>query len=63
MKTLKLALIAAMSVASISAQAAVAAELPAEGAKASDCYYEFSVITADAIYDFYTCYSNGDGSY
>jgi hypothetical protein len=64
MKSLKLALIAACVLASTSASAAVR-EAPQQSSapKASTCFYEYSIITADAIYDVYTCYSTGDGNY
>ena len=63
MKPLKLALIALCAVASTAASASVT-QVPAgaKPAKVSTCYYEYSVITGDAIYDVYTCYGNGDGT-
>lgn len=63
MKPLKPALIALCAVASTAA-AASATQVPAgaKPAKVSTCYHEYSIITADAIYDVYTSYGNGDGT-
>jgi hypothetical protein len=61
---MKLAIALACAFASTAATAGVV-EKSSKGAAAevSTCYYQYSILTADAIYDVYTCYSNGDGSY
>jgi hypothetical protein len=64
MKMLKMAFVAACALASTTAGASVVQAQPNGAAsQVNTCYYEFSILTPDAIYDVYTCYSNGDGSY
>lgn len=63
MRMLKIAFVAACALASASATAGVVPNQPASASKVSTCYYRYSVITPDAIYDVYECYSNGDGTY
>ncbi|AXJ94890.1 MULTISPECIES: hypothetical protein [unclassified Sphingomonas] len=64
MKMIKIAFLAACVTAAASAPAHALDKKPAAtAARMSSCYYEYSIITADAIYDVYTCYGNGDGSY
>ncbi len=64
MKSLKLAFAAACAFAATAASAGVA---EAKGSPAASgvntCYYQYSILTPDAIYDVYYCYGNGDGSY
>ena len=64
MRVVKMALVAACAFASTSAVANVAeSRAKAAASEVSTCYYQYSIITEDGIYDVYTCYSNGDGSY
>ena len=64
MKNLKMALALACAFASTSATASVLEKQSENATSAvSTCYYEYTILTADAIYDVYTCYSNGDGSW
>ncbi|MFA5968729.1 MAG: hypothetical protein WC816_05750 [Sphingomonas sp.] len=64
MKILKIALAVTCAVASTAATAnVVKRQKTPESAKVSTCYYVGSYITETEIYDFYDCYSNGDGSY
>ncbi len=64
MKIVKLALAAACAIGSTAASANVVVKQP-QGATSdvNTCYYEYSIITREAIYDVYYCYDNGDGSY
>ncbi len=62
--TLKMALVAACAIASTSATAQpIENQGISAASKVNTCYYEYSILTPDATYDVYTCYSNGDGSY
>jgi len=64
MKNLKIALAMLGAIASTGASASVTDVQPkSTGAKASTCYYVGTLLTAEAIYDVYECYDNGDGSY
>jgi hypothetical protein len=62
MKALKMAFAIACAVASTAASAGVV-EKKAATSGVSTCYYEYTVITPDGVYDVYTCYSNGNGTY
>ena len=64
MKYLKMAFVAMCAVASTSASAGMIQTPASAGlsAKVSTCYYEYTIITADAVYDVYTCYDNGNGT-
>lgn len=64
MSIVKIALALSFAAASASATAAVVHPQSESAASAvSTCYYQYSIITNDGVYDVYTCYSNGDGSY
>jgi len=64
MKILKIALALTCAAASTAATAnAVKKQENALTPKVSTCYYSGTVIIDNEIYDFYDCYSNGDGSY
>jgi hypothetical protein len=59
-----MALALACAVASTGAAAGVL-ENTSKGASSdvSTCYYQYTIITEDGVYDVYTCYSNGNGTY
>lgn len=64
MKILKMGLAVACALASTSAAASVVEPSTKSGAsEVNTCYWRYSVITPDAEYHVYDCYSNGDGSY
>ena len=64
MKTLKMALAVACAFASTAATAGVVDNVSkASASDVSTCYYQYTIITAEADYHVYECYSNGDGSY
>jgi hypothetical protein len=64
MKMLKMALVAACAFASTSVGASVGEAQPkGVTSDVNTCYPQYAIITADAIYIVYDCYSNGDGSY
>jgi hypothetical protein len=64
MKSLKMAFAVACAFASTAATAGVVDASPkASAAGVNTCYYEYSIITPEATYDVYTCYSNGNGTY
>jgi hypothetical protein len=64
MTTLKIALAMLGAIASTSASAGVVdVQAKSTGAKASTCYYVGTILTAEATYDVYECYDNGNGSY
>lgn len=64
MRMLKMALAVACAVASTSATASVVEkQSKAASSSVSTCYYEYTIITPDGVYDVYTCYSNGNGTY
>lgn len=64
MKILKMAIAVACALASTAAAAGVVEKQSKSAtSEVSDCYYEFSFIFLDTIFDVYTCYSNGDGTY
>ncbi len=65
MTILKTALALVFAVASTSASANIVEKQSTSAAsEVSTCYYEGSFISENGdIYDVYTCYSNGNGSY
>lgn len=64
MKAIKSAALAAFAVATLCGPAgAMEHKAGVASAKVSTCYYRYSILTPDAEYDVYDCYSNGDGSY
>jgi hypothetical protein len=64
MKSIKMAFAVACAFASTAAAAGVVdTSAKASATGVNTCYYEYSILTADAIYDVYTCYSNGNGTY
>lgn len=63
MKMLKMAVAVACAFASTAATAGVVESSKAAASDVSTCYYEYTIITQDGVYDVYYCYSNGDGSY
>ena len=64
MKPIKMALAVVCAFASTAATAGVVDKTSQSGAAAvSTCYYQYTIITAEADYHVYECYSNGDGSY
>ena len=64
MRVMKMALAVASAFASTSAFAGVAStQSAAASSQVSTCYYEYTIITEEGVYDVYTCYSNGDGTY
>ena len=64
MRMLKMALAVACAVASTSAAASVVGnETKSTASEVSTCYYMYTIITPDGVYDVYECYGNGDGTY
>ena len=64
MKPIKMALAVVCAFASTAATAVVVDKTSQSRAAAvSTCYYQYNIITAEADYHVYECYSNGDGSY
>ena len=64
MRMLKMALAVACAIASTSATAGVVEKQSNSAAsEVSTCYYMYTIITPEGVYDVYECYSNGDGTY
>lgn len=64
MSILKTALTVAFAVASTSSMASVVEKQATSAApQVSTCYYQYSILAPDGVYDVYTCYNNFDGTY
>ena len=63
MKILKMAVALAFAAASTAATAASVVTPANSRGDVSTCYYMYTIITPDGVYDVYECYQNSDGSY